>query len=171
MRVKYYQFLVVVFVSIVFAHSTAAQTPEYVSEVTLEMSPSNMGGRAFTITIRNDGTAEYHGKTGVTMLGKFVGQITKLQFDSLAEVIRSAKFAKMKSPTVSSSAFGGSQDMPMVTSALVRTSAVINGKKKTVSRPSSVKIDASDRPPGELLEIERAITDLATKVIWTKASK
>ena len=172
MRLKILVLLSLSVISGVFSAETLGQRIREVTEVTVEVSPGSIGSnRAFKIILRQDGSAAYHGQAGVALIGKYKGVITKDQYDQLTKLIVTNGFLEMRSRLPSSTAFGGSQNMPMVTSSLVRTSAVVSGKRKTISRATGVKIDEPEQPSKELLEIEFAITSLATKLNWVKTGQ
>lgn len=172
MRFRFLVLLSLSVISVVFSAETLGQKPLEVTEVTLEVSPGSIGSnRAFKIILRQDGSAAYHGQAGVALIGKYKGVITKDQYDQLTRLIMTNGFLEMRSRLPSSTAFAGSQNMPIVTSSLVRTGAVVNGKAKTISRATGVKIDESEQPSKELLEIEFAITSLATKLTWVKTGR
>lgn len=149
------------------------QDPE-ISEIVLEMTPgSSEKARAFKITFRKDGTARYEGLENVKLMGKYKGTISRADFDQLAEMIRTKKFRDLKSasPSARSASFATSSNFPGFIATSVSTSVVTGGKRTTIERVLNAKINNPDAPPKELLEIESAITALATRVSWEKETK
>lgn len=154
--------------------ASTLQEPQDITEVTLEMAPGSLGsGREFKITYRQDGSASYHGKANVKLEGKYSGTLTKDEFNQLVALIKSKNFSSLKStfPSSRSTAIAGQSNMPTVISPTVATSIVQDGKRRTIERVVNTKINYPDAPSKELLEIESAITALATKVKWEKVKK
>ncbi|HEV8591648.1 MAG TPA: hypothetical protein VGQ55_06065, partial [Pyrinomonadaceae bacterium] len=112
-----------------------------------------------------------HGTAGVPLIGKYKGVIGRAQFDQIAEMIRTKQFIKMRSSFLPTTAFAGSQNLPTINAGYIRTTAVINGKRITIARPTNIRIDSSDRTPKGLLDVESAITGIATRLSWTKEDK
>ena len=154
------------------SYAVQAQSAQNVTEVTLEVAPNSFGPiRSFKITLKQDGSAAYLGTAGVPLIGKYKGVIGRAQFDQIAEVIRAKQFIKMRSSFLPATAFAASQNLPTINAGYIRTTAVINGKRITVIRPTNIRVDSSDRTPEGLLDVESAITRFATRLSWTKEDK
>lgn len=145
---------------------SASQEKQVITEITLEMKEGFGNSRAFKIVFREDGTALYHGISDVPLKGKYKGIISKLEFNELVEFLTAGSFNNLEGtgPLVVS---GGTLAGPISASSVV-TSVVAGGKRREVERAYNMKIDNPDQPAKELLEIESAITTMATRIKWEK---
>jgi hypothetical protein len=111
------------------------------------------------VTLRRDGKATYVGKENVARIGKHKGTINQPDFDRLAEFLISKGFFRFKEKY-----FEGwlAQDIPTDI-----TSAVRNGKRKTVRR-KTLDLTGPNAAPAELLEIEKEIDAAVERIKWEK---
>lgn len=169
------RFLSILLLSFIAASLPAAhasqnkdESKDEITEIGVEMTPGySTSARAFTILLKRDGTASYHGIANMKLLGKFKGTISTEDFDALAQFLKAKNYAKLKSLTLSGNAASVSSTVPLM-GATMTTIVVVGGKRRTIERPLSVKVDGPDAPPKELLEIENAITSTAMKIKWAK---
>ncbi len=151
-----------------FEVGSRAQGPETISEVVYEMTPGTMGGYDMKIVFRRDGTALYN-RLRDSKKEKLKGTISTDLFNQLAQFISERNFTSFKSSLVSSSIF--TDGLPAVSPAIVTTTVVDNGKRKTVAYGIGAKVDSPEAPPKGLLEIGSAVMRVADHIEWTKIEK
>jgi hypothetical protein len=132
---------------------------ESVTEITLERSRCYGPCPVYKATLRRDGKATYIGKENVALIGKYKGMINQRDFDRLAEFLSSRGFFTFKEKY---SEGWLAQDIPTVI-----TSAVRNGKRKTVKR-KTLGLTGPNAAPAEMIEIEKEIDAAVERIKWEK---
>ena len=146
-----------------------------ISEISLEMIQGSLGigkplGRAFTISLRRDGTALFECKANVKLIGKYRGKISENAFAQLADFLISRNYLKIKDELPHRiSAPAGEVRMTMYDSPVVITTIVSDGKEKVIRRLTIVTSEYKKSIPREITEIENAISETATKIKWEKS--
>lgn len=127
----------------------ASHDKTQITEITLERTPCFGTCPVYSVTLRRDGTATYVGKNYVERMGTYKGTVR--QFDRLAELLISRGYFGLKDKYA----------VNWTDMATVKTSVVMNGKRKTIS-------NYGDAGPVELWGIEMAIDAVADQIKWEK---
>jgi hypothetical protein len=127
-----------------------AATRTRISEIVLERSGCFGICPIYRITLRKDRTASYVGKRHVEKVGNYYGEAW--QFDRLAHWIEMEHF----------SSFESEYEKGISDADVVRTSIVLDGRRKTVTTY------ASGGGPIELWAINAAIDGVAANIRWKK---
>lgn len=154
---------------------TAHQDRDSITEISLEMTQietleGQMLGRSLKVILRRDGTALFEGKANVKLLGSYQGSVAPEDFERLAGFLQSHGYFRLREnlPEYWMNPPAGTE-IAKFPSPTVITSVERGGKRKTVVRETMAQGSNRKKSPGEILEIEQAIMDLAMRIRWSKS--
>ena len=137
-----------------YAPPPAPAATEAVEEITLHRTISGLGyGAHYTVTLRSDGTASYHGLANVPMFGDYQARVDQEAFRRLVEHAIRIGFW-----TLEDKYRGRASDQPSTTTTLVAS-----GRRKEV-------FNYGLAAPNEVREFENAIEDVARRLAWRAVS-
>lgn len=150
-----------------------------IDEVVLEgvQGEDNLGdpyGPGFKITFRRDGNALFTGKAKVKLIGNFQGTISGAEFERLLRFMVARNYDRIPEDPINRSqitpAAGSARFLLAYAGSpyMITTVVYEGGKTKRVFRPTTARGVDLTHIAKELLEIEQAVFDAATRVRWAK---
>lgn len=156
---KYVHLLMVTIITTVFGLPlfAASYQIEPITEITLERTRCYGPCPIYKVVLRRDGQSIYIGKEHVRRIGTYKTTVNKDDFDRLTHLLISRGFFDLKDKYVEGFSV---QD---ISSDI--TSAVRNGKRKTVKR-KTLSDHGPNSAPAVLREIEKAIDETVEQLDW-----